>query len=301
MKIAITAPTGNIGSRLVRQLLEVEGHELVLLARKPEKLADAKARGAAVVQGDVTDANSMKELTQGTAALFLLIPPNYAAPDMRAYQRQVAETAAEAVRSNGVERVVLLSSIGAHLGKGVGPVTGLHDAEKVINEAASTAVLLRPAFFMESFLMALAGIAQAQSIFMPLSGQVRVPMIATRDIAPVAAAELVDARPKGVRVVPLHGPRDCSFDEAAAIIGQALGREVKHVRISPEQAREFMTGAGLSDHVADMMLEMYAAMESGYLQSEFPRSNQSTTPTTLEEFARQVLGPAVQAAGSQEG
>jgi uncharacterized protein YbjT (DUF2867 family) len=183
----------------------------------------------------------------------------------------------------------------------VGPINGLHDAEKIIKETASTAVLLRPAFFMESFLMALAGIAQAQSIFMPLSGQVRMPMIATRDIAPVAAKELIEARPKGVRVVPLHGPRDYSFDEAAAIIGQALGREVKHVRISPEQAREFMTGAGLTDHVADVMLEMYAAMESRYLQSEFPRSEQSTTSTTLEQFAQHVLVPAVQAASSQEG
>lgn len=300
MKIAITAPTGNIGRRLVQQLLEVERHTVALLARKPEKLADAQAGGAIVVQGDVADGDSMKELTEGAEALFLLIPPSYAAPDIRAYQHQVAETAGEAVRSNGVERVVLLSSIGAHLGQGVGPINGLHDAEKIIGAAAPTAVFLRPAFFMENFLMALAGIAQAQSIFMPLSGQVRVPMIATMDIAPVAVKELVEPRPQGIRVVPLHGPRDYSFDEAAGIIGQALGREVKHIRISPDQAREFMTGAGLTDHVADVMLEMYAAMESGALQAEFPRSEESTTPTTLEQFAQQVLAPAVQAADSRE-
>jgi uncharacterized protein YbjT (DUF2867 family) len=120
-------------------------------------------------------------------------------------------------------------------------------------------------------------------------------MIATRDVADAAADALTDTDWHGVRTKPLHGPRDYTYNEAADIIGKAVGRPVKFVTVSYEQAREQLLGMGVSENVTDRYLEMYEAFEAGRVVSEHPRSPDTTTPTTFEEFARDTLAPAVKA------
>ena len=47
----------------------------------------------------------------------------------------------------------------------------------------------------------------------------------------------------------------------------------------------------MSENAADLMLEMYDAVESGRLRPIEPRSSRTTTPTALADFARDVLLP----------
>ena len=105
---------------------------------------------------------------------------------------------------------------------------------------------------------------------------------------------LTDASWTGAWVQPLQGPKDYSFDEAAAIIGESLGRPVKHVRVTPQQAVEAMATLGFSPHVAILMTELMAAIDSGLLKEEMPRTAATTTPTTFEEFVKTVMAPAWQ-------
>ena len=121
-------------------------------------------------------------------------------------------------------------------------------------------------------------------------------MIATRDIAAAAAKFLTMPEVSGQRIAPLHCPRDYSFEEVAGAFGDALSQEIRFVQIEPEMARSFLLKMGASENTAESMLEIYSAMKSGHLQAEYPRSDQSTTPTTLESFAKEILAPMVQAA-----
>ena len=89
------------------------------------------------------------------------------------------------------------------------------------------------------------------------------------------------------------GPRDYSLDECARIIGRAIGKEVRHVQVSPAKAKEAMIGMGATAGVADTMLEMYAAFQAGTLKDEAKRSPETTTPTTFETFVKDVLAPAL--------
>jgi uncharacterized protein YbjT (DUF2867 family) len=294
MKIAIAGPTGNTGRHLIRELQERGGHELVLLARDPAKLREEASRGARVVECSLEDVDAVKGATRGTDALFWMIPPDMTATDPRAHQRRVARSGAEACRANAIPHVVLLSSIGGHLESGTGPIAGLHDAEEIFREAASGLTILRPGSFMENYFLQLDALRESQSVFFPVPGDVRVPMIATRDIARAAADALTGAVPARARIVPLHGPRDYRFDEAAQLISEALGRPVRHVEISHEQGKNALVGMGLSPATADMMLELYAAMRTGHVRAEFPRSPETTTETTFEEFARTTLAPLIQ-------
>ncbi len=297
MKIAITTPTGKIGRKLAEELLAERAHEVVLLARKPDQLAQERGQGARIEQGDLEDEAFVKRATAGVEALFWLNPPNYQINDFPAYSKRLAERAAAAITANRISRVVLLSSIGAHLGRGVGPVNSLAEVERILRTVSQNLTILRPAFFMENYFMFVPTIAQAKSIFMPVSGAARIPMIATQDIAHVAARTLADARWSGTRILPLNGPKDYSFDEAAQILSKALGEPVKHVTVKPEQAKQALQQAGMSDHVIGLFLEMYDAIDRGHMKQEQPRNFESTTPTEFERFAKDVLVPAIRAQG----
>lgn len=292
MRIAITAPTGNVGRKVVHELLDRGQRDLVLLARSPDKLASEHSRGAKIIHGDLTDQDYVMAALHGVNALFWVIPPNPQAPDLRTYQDGLARIGASAAKANGVDHVVLLSSLGADQPAGTGPILGLHDAEEIFSVAVPSLTILRAAMFMENFLMQTAAIRDASAVFLPISGQARMPMIATEDIARAAADALLAKPPEGVRVVPLVGPKQYTFDEAATIIGQTIGRPVHHVRISDQQAVDAMLDGGASRNVATTVVEMYEGIDRGPLQQP-PPPDAKRMDTTFEQFARTAIKPAI--------
>jgi uncharacterized protein YbjT (DUF2867 family) len=292
MRIAVTTPTGHIGKAVTSHLLDA-GAQVTLLARYPEKVREFAERGATVFQGAQDDKDFVTRATQGVDALFWLTPPDYLSTDFRKHYNRIGQAGAAAIRANRIPRVVHLSGAGAHIASGTGPGTGLHDVEHLLDQVVTHLTHLRPFFFFENFLWQLESIKNHGRVFLPISGSTRIAMVATRDIAQVAALRLQDNTWTGRTVQGLHGPADLSFDEAAMAIGRGLGRPVVHVRVPEEQARQAMSAAGLSEYVADMVLELYRAIESGLLRPAEPRTAETTTPTTLEQFARDVLQPLI--------
>ena len=89
--------------------------------------------------------------------------------------------------------------------------------------------------------------------------------MATADTAAKAACRLFDRGWSGYHRVGVHGPRDLSSDEAAAIISSALGEPVKCVEATLDQARGAMKGMGMPDFVVEILIEQYAAFREGPL------------------------------------
>lgn len=298
MKIAITTPTGNIGSWLVENLLHKGGHELLLLARDPAKVRKFTDRGAQVIKGDLNDPEYVTRATRGVDLLFWLTPPKFDAENFRAYQARLGDIAAAAIRANRIPRVVNLSSIGAQHAADNGPIAGLHAVEQKLNaavrEVSGSICHLRPAAFFENFFMALGSIRGDGAIYLPVPGDAKLAMIATRDIADVAARVITDPAWKGVQVRELYAG-EYSHDQAARIIGEALGKPVKHVAVPPEAAQQALMQFGASEDTARTFVEMYQAIPKGLLRPEFPREKAVITPTTLDQFARAALAPALQA------
>ncbi len=295
MRIAIATPTGKIGRHVVRFLQDAGETDLVLLARHPEKLHCETERGADAVGGDLYDAEYVTRATEGADALFWLAPANHASAHPCGDFRRLAENAAGAIYANRIKRVVHISSVGAHRSEKLGLIVGLHDAEETLNEAHGAATHLRVGYLMENYLAAIDSIRRHGRIYLPVSGFVRVPLIAAADVAEVAAGILTDDTWAGIphRAFELHGPADVSFDESAAIIGEVLGREVRHEQISPDRAREVLSGIGWADRCVDQWLEIYAGIQSGWYSRLQPRSDASRTPTTFKRFIQNVLAPAV--------
>ncbi len=292
MSIAVTTPTGQIGRVVAAHLLD-EGEAVTLLVRDAAKAEELVKRGATFKLVDLADAAAVTEATRGCKALFWVTPPHYAAEDLRAFQRRCGDAAAKAVRANRIARVVNLSSVGAHLAQGVGPIHGLHDVEASLDEATKNVTHLRPAFFFENFAFQLDNIRLKGSIFLPVSGARRIPMVATPDIAHIAAKRLMDRKWTGRSVRGVHGPEDLSFDEVAGQLSEAVGRKITHVKVSEEDARKALLAAGLGKSACEAMLELYRAIEEGTLVPAEPRTEKTTTHTPFYAYARQCLAPLI--------
>jgi uncharacterized protein YbjT (DUF2867 family) len=294
MKIAVTTPTGHVGSAVTDSLLEFGGDITVkLLGRRADKLKGYIDRGAETAVGVQDDANYLVEATRGVDALFWVTPPGYGADDLRAFQNRLAQAAATAIRKNNIARIVNLSSVGAQLTLGVGPISGLHDVEQILDGAAANVINLRPGFFFENLLWQMDSIRKWGRISLPISGTKSYPMIACRDIGHAAAARLVDGRWTGHSVQELHGPADLTFKDVAQTLGEVLGRKIVYIKCDRQEMRDTLLGSGMSENAADLMLEMYDAVESGTLRTTQPRSAATTTSTTLAEFAREVILPLI--------
>ncbi len=294
MKIAITTPSGHIGSAVADFLLDSGGDIGVrLLGRRPENLRKLVKRGAETAIGSQDNTDFLIKATQDVDALLWVTPPGYGSDDLRGFQNRLGKAAATAIRTNRIARVVNVSSIGAQFVSGAGPIGGLHDVENLLNDAAGNVTHLRAGFFFENLLWQLDPIKNAGRFSLPLSGSLRFPMIATRDIGRVAAERLSNRTWTGHNVRELQGPADLSFDEVAGILSETLGRKIEYVKCDPQDTRQVMLDNALSENVTDLMLEMYDAFETGRLRSLQPRSAETTTPTTLAEFVREVVLPMI--------
>jgi uncharacterized protein YbjT (DUF2867 family) len=294
MSIVINTPTSNIGRALAARLLDA-GESVTVLSRDKKKVDDLAKRGARVVEGSFEEPALLAKALEGAEALFWLTPPP-AQPDYYAWATKCAKQAAKAAKRAGARRAVVLSSMGAHTGPGTGAVGPAREMENDFEALLPAVVSLRPGIFMENFLLSAGMIAKAGQMFLPIPTGKRWPLVATSDIAAKAACWLLDRSWSGHHRVGVHGPKDLSPDEAAAIISSTLGKPVKCVEATPDEARGAMKGMGMPDFVVEIIMEQYDAFRDGRLESAEPRTPDTTTPTTLAEFTRTTLMPAIRAA-----
>jgi uncharacterized protein YbjT (DUF2867 family) len=288
---AITGASGHIGRRIVERLVHAR-KKVRAIARERSHLAELERQGAEAWPGNLRDTDFLVRAFRGARAVFTMIPPSYGERDMRGYQNEVGRAIAEAVERVGVKHVVNLSSLGADLESGTGPILGLHDQEERLDRLEKVNVLhLRPTFFMENLLSSMPMIEQRRVLGMALRADLRFPLIATRDIAEVAGESLLGVGVlrrgwKGKVVRTLLGQRDLTMTEVAKVLGEAIGvPNLPYVQVSYEDANRAMIEMGCSSDVARGMVEMLRSMNEGKVLVGTPRSSLTTTPTSIEQFA----------------
>jgi uncharacterized protein YbjT (DUF2867 family) len=192
-----------------------------------------------------------------------------------------------------VEFAVALSSIGADKPDKTGPVLGLRDLEQKLTAVAPLkAVYLRAGYFMENLMPQVGIIRNFGVMGGPLRGDLKVPMIATRDIGAAAADALLKLDFSGKQARELLGQRDLNYQEVAAVIGRAIGSpNLSYMHFGPAQIKPALLQAGMSSNMADLLLEMSDSLNSGYMAALEPRSAQNTTSTSIETFIAETFLP----------
>ena len=291
----ILGASGNTGHVVAKNLLARQ-QKVRVVGRNSAHLQPLAALGAEVFVGDVTDASALTKAFQKADSAYVMIPPNPASNDPLAYEERVSDAIAAAIKSAGIKNVVSLSSIGADKTDRTGPVLGLHNFEQKLNQIDSANILyLRAGYFMENTLPQVGAIRMAGSVIGPFRPDLKLPMIATRDIGAAAADALLNLGFRGKQTHELLGQRDLNYAEVASIIGKAIGKpNLGYVHAPDDQVRAAMVQTGMSEKFAGLLLEMTTSLNAGYMRALEPRTSRNTTPTPFETFVAEAFVPAYQ-------
>jgi len=291
--IVITTPTGNIGKQVLANVLD-SGVPIRVIVRDPSSLPAQIRSRIEVVQGSHGDSDTVNRAFEGADSVFWLCPPNPRAESVEAAYLDFTRPACEAIRSQGVKRVVGVSALGrgTAIAKKAGFVTAsLAMDDMIANTGVAFRALAMPSF-MDNILRQVEPIRSQGVFFSPIAGDRKLPSCATRDIAAVAARLLLDSSWTGRGSVAVLGPEDLSFNDMARIMSEVLGKPVRFQQITGEAHKANLIRHGMSDAVAQGMLEMAMAKNEGLDNAE-PRTSQSSTSTTFRQWCEEVLKPAV--------
>src|SRR6202163_907818 len=285
----ILGASGNTGSIIANSLLSA-GKKVRVVGRDSGRLQRFVDKGAEAFTADMSDAAALTKAFSGARAAYLLLPPAKSRED----QERESDAIAKAAKESGLRYAVYLSSYGAQVPEGTGPVAGLHSSEEKLNEISGLNVLhLRAAYFMENNLAAI-GMIHGTGIFgHALLPDLQMPMIATRDVGDYAARRLLDLDFSGKQTRELLGERDLSMTEATAVIARGIGKpDLRYVQFPYDQVQQVLEEMGMPPKKAAVYIEMFKAINTGVLVPQEPRSRENTTPTSFETFVQDVFAPA---------
>lgn len=290
-KIVILGATGTVGSKIAENLLN-DGHQVTLIARHTEKLEKYRSLGAEIIAGDINDVETLTSAFANADSTFILLPDNVKAENTRAYQREVTSRLIEAIEKSGIKYVVNMSSLGSHMHEGNGMMGGTGEQEVRLNQLKYVNVLhIRSAYFMENFLRIIGLVKNKGINGTAADGDHAIPMVATQDVAKVAAEHLSNLDFTGKSVHAVMGSRDYTYREFTNIIGKAIGNpELPYIQIPVEQAKQVFLDNGFSEDFVDNLLGMAVAIKSGMMNYQ-KRDDSTTTPTTAEDFVSEVYLP----------
>jgi uncharacterized protein YbjT (DUF2867 family) len=285
----VSGSSGNTGS-IITDFLLSNGPKVRVVGRDLGRLQRFVRKGAEAYAADPSDAAALTKAFNGARAAYLLLPPL----NSREEQERQSDAIATAVKDSGLRYAVHLSSYGAHVPKGTGPVTGLHSSEQKLNAISDLNVLhVRAAYFMENNLAAIDMIHGMGLFGHALLPNLKVPMIATRDVGDYAAQRLLHLDFSGKQTRELLGERDLSMAEATAVIARGIGKpDLRYEQFSYDQVQQALAQTGFSPKKAAVYIEMFQAINAGLLAAQEPRSPQNSTPTSFETFVQDVFAPA---------
>lgn len=287
MKIIVTGSLGHI-SKPLTEILTGAGHEVTVISSDSGKEGAIEALGAKPAIGSVSDVAFLTKTFTGADAVYTMVPPNFGASNYRQYIGDIGKNYAAAIRASGVTRIVNLSSIGAHLDKGTGPIAGLHDVEVVLNELDNVAVKhLRAGFFYVNFFANIDMIKNNGILGNNYSKDVTLMLVHPRDIAEAAAQELQSSfSGKSYRYVISDEQKASTL---AKTLGTAIGKpELPWVEFSDEDSFAGMTGVGLPPAIASTFVEMGSAIRSGILWEDYNKHKSEVMgKTKLDDFAKE--------------
>lgn len=291
--IVLTTPTGTIGRQVLDHLLSGDT-PIRVIARDPTRLPSHARERVEVIPGSHGDIDVVNRAFAGADTVFWLVPPDPRAESVNAAYVGFTRPAVDAIRRHGVKRLVGISALGrgTPVAGNAGYVTASLAMQDLIETTGVGVRMLTMPSFMDNILRQRDSIRSRGVFVSAVDPSRKLPTCATQDIATVAARLLLDPSWSGQERVPVLGPEDLSFDDMARIMSDVLGKPVRCEQISLDAFKASLTARGMSDAMAQGMVDMADAKNKGLDNAE-PRTPQVTTPTSFRQWCEQVLKPAV--------
>jgi uncharacterized protein YbjT (DUF2867 family) len=285
MKFVITGSLGNISKTLAETLIS-SGHDVTLVSSDPAKVDAIRKLGAHPAIGSIADVAFLTDTFKGADAIYTMVPPNWEVANYREYIAQTGKNYRDAIIAAGIKRVVNLSSVGAHLSRGTGPIAGLYDVEQTLNTLNDVAVKhLRAGIFYINYFFNIGMIKTIGIMGNNYGAEAKLVMVHPRDIAAIAAQELQSVfTNKSYRYV---AGETIDVAHAVKVLGASIDKpDLSWVKFSDEETFAGMVAAGMSEAIARLYVEMGKAIDTGILFEDFNLRQPEVWGTTkLTDFA----------------
>ncbi|REG49749.1 uncharacterized protein YbjT (DUF2867 family) [Paraburkholderia sp. BL6669N2] len=260
--------------------------------------------GCEVVVADLLDAATVARAIEGAHAVQLLCPLPRGHADRAQAMRRMIDVSVAALRVDPPPRIVALSDYGAEHPAGTGITTLFHELETQLRTVDSQLTFLRAAEHMHNWArvlpLALASGA-LPSLHHPLSK--RFPTVAAQDVGALAAELLLDdgAQPVSPRVVSIESAERASALDVARTLSELAGRAVVAREVPRGEWGAMLQGAGLGEHHARLITELYDAHNAGRIDVEAGISERRFGAMTLAEVFAAILPRAAATAATAAG
>ncbi len=289
MKIIITGSTGHI-SKPLTQTLTAAGHDVTVVTSSAARKADIEALGAKAAVGSLTDAAFVTATLRGADSAYLMMPPDLTVSDLLGHQKAISNAYAQAVKDSGIKRIVLLSSIGAHIGQGTGPIDGSAYFERTLSPLAGSVSIhvLRPGFFYYNLLGQIGMIKGSGIMGTSQPADFRHVLVHPVDIAAAAAKAVATTGTPGIAVEYIASDDTHTWAEITAAIGTAIGQPaLPYVEFTDEQLKGGLEQAGLPQPMAATFTQMNKALREGVIFEDYKKQTPTYGKVKLEDYARE--------------
>jgi uncharacterized protein YbjT (DUF2867 family) len=290
--IVVTTPTGQIGSQVVRRLLD-QDEAVRVIVRDPSRLDDRVRERVEITVGSHDDPAVLDKALPGAQALFWLVPPNPRAPSAEAHYLHFARAGAAAIARHGVGHAVGVSSAGHGWPKPAGILSAAFAMDAELSGSGAAYRALSMPFYMENLLRQLDAIGEQGAFYLTCAGDLPLASIATKDIARTAAGLLADLSWTGQENLPVFGPDRLTPDEMAEVISQEFGRPVTYRRMDIDKYASLLRSQGAADQTVKDLIEAFAAQDQGIYDADWATAEPA--PTDFRTWCRDVLKPAADA------
>ena len=287
--IVLTTPTGNIGSKVLKALIEEPTISLTLIVRNPETIPKEIAEKCQIISGAIQDEGVLENALKDAHSLFWCTPPpDRTSQNIQLHYQLFAELVATQISNSPVQRVVTISSGGKGLAQNAGYISALHKMEDKLNLTGKSMRHLQTASHMENYLNHVFSIAKQNQFSVPLEADFKIPMVCSKDIAAVAAHWLIHNDWEGQKGVPVQGLEDLSCNDIAQIFSVQLHKTIKFNPISIDQFEQNILQHSQNSDLSTNLRGMYTEISQGIYNAE-PRTKETTTPTSFATWTDETF------------
>lgn len=292
MKIAIAGALGNIGKIIVKELLKTD-HKLVLLVKDynsvAEELNKTKTNKVEIQQTNILNTDEVVFATKDCGVLFWMVPPIVSLSSLKEVYDSATLAGTSAVSKNKINRVVLISSLGAEKGNGLGTISYVGIMEEAFKKVVDNLVAIRPGYFMENFLLQRDSLLNEGFFSFPFDDDHKIPFVSSDDIGFEAAKFLGDSSWYGHLVKNVMGPESLTCKQIESIFTKTLNKSIEYRQESYDTIKKTYAQFGLNETIQEEFYELLQAIGDKKGVYSIDRTVQDTTPSTLENFIRSKI------------
>ena len=263
-KILVIGASGFVGGNLAKQLL-ADGYDVRCLARTPDKIRDLAKAGCEVVQGDISEIQSLQNATKSIDAVYISIqtivaqPANKGSKDFMDVELAGVQNIVNACKQNGVTRIIYVTFLGTSPDSKSAWSRGRWKGEQLLINSGLNATIIRPGMIVGvggQGYNAVVRNAKKSTAFIMGSGKQRYRSIAVSDLVYYLEGVLNEPKAFG-QGYDVGGDEMYNMEQMTDLVADALKRP---------QPRKWHIPVGVLGSLS-FILEPLMKKQKGFLKS----------------------------------